>query len=330
MTIMYDTQAVSGLRRAASRAILAPSIHNTQPWRFVVTPYGLEVYADWSRRLRTIDPRGRQLLISCGCAIFNARVSLAAQGFAVRTEHFPEPDTPDLLARISVIGRTSERSPIADLDSVIELRHTNRRRFEARSVPDADIAAMVGAAEHEGSELYVIDSPEERVVVAALTRIADEVENGDASYRAELRTWTTADPHRRDGVPVRSIPHVTGRSGDEVPMRDFDTRGVGWLPPETESRMDQCLLLLGTSGNDPWSWLRAGEGLQRVLLELTRRGLVASPFTQMIEVRRTNEELRQLLNLDMFPHLLLRVGYAEPTPAVRRRLLVDVLEDFAE
>jgi len=329
MTVMYDVHAIAGLRRAAARAALAPSIHNTQPWKFVVTPDGLEVHADWSRRLRTIDPRGRQLLISCGCAIFNARVSLAWQGFVTETIHFPEPHNPDLLARLSIIGTAATPPVIAGLDDVIPSRHTNRRRFERRSVPDADVAALIGAAEHEGAEVFVVDRADDRIAIAALTRIADEVENGDAAYRAEIRQWTTADPDRLDGVPVRSIPHVTGRSGDEIPMRDFDTRGIGWLPSETESRMDQCLLLLGTAGNDPWSWVRAGEALERMLLELTRRGLVASPFTQPIEVRRTNDKLREILGLRMFPHLLLRVGYAEPTPAVRRRLLVDVISDFA-
>ena len=68
------------LRRAAVRATLAPSVHNTQPWRIVIGPGTLTFHADTSRQLRLLDPTGRQLIISCGCALLNARVSLAADG----------------------------------------------------------------------------------------------------------------------------------------------------------------------------------------------------------------------------------------------------------
>ena len=63
------------------RATLAPSVHNTQPWRFVLSPDALEIHADRSRQLRVLDPRGRQMTLSCGCALFNARASLAAAGY---------------------------------------------------------------------------------------------------------------------------------------------------------------------------------------------------------------------------------------------------------
>ena len=57
------------LRRAAVRATLAPSVHNTQPWRFVISRGVLEIRADWTRKLRILDPSGRQLLISCGSSV---------------------------------------------------------------------------------------------------------------------------------------------------------------------------------------------------------------------------------------------------------------------
>jgi hypothetical protein len=91
--------------------------------------------------------------------------------------------------------------------------------------------------------------------------------------------------------------------------------------------MRQCLLLLGSAADDPVAWLRSGEALERVLLELTRRGYVASPFTQVIEVARTNALLRQELALTMYPHILLRVGRASATTPTRRRRLVDMIAE---
>ena len=162
---------------------------------------------------------------------------------------------------------------------------------------------------------------------ARLSQLADEIENADPAYRAELRAWTTDDGRRRDGVPAAAVPHTDAGSGDEIPIRDFDTRGMGWLPTETQSSMRQCLLLLGSAADDPVAWLRSGEALERVLLALTRRGYVASPFTQVIEVARTNALLRQELALTMYPHILLRVGRAPATTPTRRRRLVDMIAE---
>jgi hypothetical protein len=324
---MTSTKLTQALRRAAVRATLAPSVHNTQPWRLRLTRDSMELLLDEPRRLRVLDPYGRQQMLSCGCALFNARVSLAASGYEVEVERFPDPTDPDLLARLRIVGATDGPPLIADLDAAIERRRTNRRRFEDEPVPATVVQALVAAAAAESAQLVPVQAEEHRQAVARLSQLADRIENADPAYRAELRAWTTADPVRSDGVPAAAVPHVTGYSGDEVPIRDFDTHGAGWLPTETRSSAAQCLVLLGTQSDNAAAWLHAGEALERVLLEITRRGYVASPFTQVIEVARTHEMLRLELRLDVHPHVLLRIGRAPETPAVRRRRLVDVLSD---
>jgi hypothetical protein len=120
---------------------------------------------------------------------------------------------------------------------------------------------------------------------------------------------------------------VDAGAEDDLPIRDFDTHGAGALPLRTHSSARACLLLLGAREDDAESWLRAGEALERVWLEITRHGYAASPFTQVIEVQQTNALLRNELQLTMHPHLLLRVGRAPRTPETRRRRLVDVLAE---
>jgi hypothetical protein len=327
MTSLIHQDRAQTLRRAAVRATLAPSIHNTQPWRFVLSADALEIHADRSRQLRVLDPRGRQLTISCGCALFNARASIGAAGYDPPVYRLPDPMQPDLLARMLIGKPGRDWVPIGTLDEEAERRHTNRRRFSDEPVPPADVAALVEAADAEGAVLFPVEREEHRQSTARLSRLADEIENVDPAYRAELRAWTTDDGRRRDGVPAATVPHTDAGSGDEIPIRDFDTRGMGWLPTETQSSTRQCLLLLGSVADDPVAWLRSGEALERVLLELTRRGYVASPFTQVIEVARTNALLRQELALTMHPHVLLRVGRAPRTTPTRRRRLVDMIAE---
>jgi hypothetical protein len=315
------------LRQAAVRATLAPSVHNTQPWRFVIGPDTLEIHADRTRQLRVLDPSGRQLLISCGCALFNARAALAGGGHDAVVRRFPDPARPALLARVCIGDEPVDWRSLGRLDPVIEHRQSNRRRFSDDPVPPEVVRDLVVAAAAEQAELFEITAPEHRAVTARLMQEADREENADPAYRAEIRAWTSADASRRDGVPAIAVPHVSGGAGDDIPIRDFDTSGMGWLPSNTRSSMNQCLLLLGTPADRPAAWLRAGEALERVLLEATLSGYAASLFTQVIEVPRTRHLLRKELGLDMNPHVLLRIGHAPKTPASRRRRLVDVLSE---
>ncbi|HEY7010975.1 MAG TPA: hypothetical protein VH395_18630, partial [Jatrophihabitantaceae bacterium] len=238
-TVETSAAVAKAVRLAAVRATRAPSVHNTQPWRLVIRTTSLEIHADPSRRLQVLDPRGRQMLISIGCAVFNARVSLAAAGVGAELQWQPDPSRPDFVARLSASSEPDLR--VAHLESAIEIRQTNRRSFSDESVPAALVHRLISAAAAEGAQLFPIVRPEHRVATARLSQLADRYENADPAYRAELRMWTTDDPRRADGVPAFAVPHVDGTGEDDIPLRDFDTRGMGWLPADSHSSRDQCL-----------------------------------------------------------------------------------------
>lgn len=294
------------LRRAVSRAILAPSIHNIQPWRFHLGPDGLRLYADRSRQLSVLDPAGRQLTISCGCALFNARVALAAEGVRACISRLPDADDPDLLAVLRASPGPAADG-LAGLDSLIELRRTNRKRFADEPVPEATIHSAVGAAEQEDAVLVVVRTLEHRLAIARLAQQADALD--------ALRT----------GGGSSSLSTYGPRA--DVPLSDLDFLDAGLLSNGTSSGLRQCLLVLCTRDDQPRAWLRAGEALEHVLLEFTRRGFVATPLTQITQVPITRSGLRDELALDEYPHLLLCVGLAPAAPATRRRRIAEVITE---
>jgi len=326
MATLLTSPQLTALRRAAVRATLAPSVHNTQPWRMHLAEDRLDLFADLSRQLLVLDPTGRQLFISCGCALMNARVAVAGAGAGLVVRRFPNPLQSNLIASLRP-GDEPADPELAALDPVIELRQTNRREFAQEEVPESILDALELAAAAEVSALVPVRDPEARIVVAMLSQRADAIENRNPAYRAELRAWTTDDPGRRDGVPSLAVPHVDGSAQDDVPIRDFDTRGTGGLPSRTRSSLNQTMVLLCTDGDAPADWLRAGEALERVLLEITRHGLSASLLTQVTEVPATRAELRRELKLTIHPHVLLRIGRAPTSPTSRRRRLVEVLTE---
>jgi nitroreductase len=317
------------LYRAAARATLAPSIHNTQPWRLVVRPGRLDLFADPSRAVPVVDPDRRLLTISCGAALLGARLSLATAGLGVKVELLPDESTqPDLLASL-VLDDTAARDQSAHrLDLAARSRRSNRREFGEVQLPVAVVDALHDAAHLEGASLQFVTDLDDRLAVAILAQRAADMQTEDPAYRAELRAWTTDDPDRTDGVPAAAVPHVAGRpdeSRDEVPIRGFDTTSSGQLPSETRSSLHQTLFVIATVSDHRRDWLLAGQALYRVLLELTDAGYVASIFSQVCEVPSTRQELRRRLRLPANPQLLLRAGIAPPTAPTPRRPLTDVV-----
>jgi hypothetical protein len=315
---------VRALEDAVDHGRLAPSVHNTQPWTFAVFPDRLELRADRTRQLPVLDPDGRELVQSVGAALLNVRASLASSGFAVEVDRLPSTDDRDLLAVVRPVAGEPEPD-LARLDRVVRQRHTNRRPFEPTTVPDEVVDELAGIVAREKTLLVPVRGRERRSTVAELTQEADRLQNADEAYRDELRRWTSRTVAQGDGVPPSSVPRTSGPRTEAVPVRDFDVRGVGGLPRRTGSGADQTLVVLATAADDPTAWLRAGEALERLLLELTRRDWVAGPLSQPLEVPSTRERLR-LLTAPAHPQMLLRVGRAarvHSTPRRPRRTVVE-------
>ncbi|SOC49593.1 Nitroreductase family protein [Blastococcus aggregatus] len=309
---------VRALEHAADLAVLAPSVHNTQPWSIGMHLDRMEIRVDRSRQLTALDPQGREMVQSVGAALLTARVALAAEDWAVEVDRLPDPVDRDLLAVVRPVAGRADRV-LAALAPAVPERRTNRRQFAPEPLPEDVLRLLIAAAAAEDTSLVPVTSEPHRRLVARLTQQADGVQNASPAYRAELRHWTTRATSAGDGVPSSVVPRTDGSPGNDIPLRDFDTQGNGALPADTRSGADQTLVLLATRSDDPGAWLRAGEALQRVLLELTRLGWVASPLSQAVEVPITRTQLRAALAWDAHPQMLLRIGRAEPTGPVLRR-----------
>jgi nitroreductase len=305
------------LEEAVDRGRLAPSVHNTQPWTFVLFPDRVELRADRTRQLPVLDPHGRELVLSIGAALLNVRAALAARRFAADVARLPSPDDPDLLAVVRPIEGPPEAG-LAALDRVAHLRHTNRRPFEPATVPDEVIDVLVEVAAAEHALLVPIRDPAQSSLVAELTQEADRLQEADPAYRAELEHWISRPPAQGDGVPASSVPRTPRTRRDAVPLRDFDVRGTGGLPSHTGSGTEQTMVLVATPHDEPLDWLRSGEALERLLLELTRRDWVAGPLTQALEVPTTRERLRRL-TAPAHPQMLMRIGRAARADSTGRR-----------
>jgi nitroreductase len=331
MTETTQAPTRSDVERAVRFGVTAPSIHNTQPWRWVYRSGVLELYADRGRQLPALDPDGRSVLLSCGAALTLAGIGFASAGWATEIDRLPEPDRPDLLARIRPVGRRPVDESTVERAAAAERRRTERRPFRAEPVPADRVDALLATAVAEDVYAYAIQRADERLDLAAVFSWADRVETADPAYRAELAKWTRyRDADAPDGVPATSVPHVPAGAPrhTDVPMRDFEAGITGGqhIAEVVDERPVYVVVL--TTDDDRLARLRAGEAYARISVEAERLGLASSAMTQAVDLPGVRERFRMLMDWPDHPQMVLRVGWPEPVdppPATGRRPLSAVL-----
>lgn len=308
-------------------ALLAPSEYNTQPWRFRVQGDTVEMLTDTSRRLPVVDPDDREMLISCGAACLNLRLAARHFGYLAWMENFILNEQPEILVRLGFGPREAALAEEERLFQAIPLRHTNRSIYEKRSVPAEVLTHLQQEAGREGAWLHLIEDDDTRQAITRLIVAGDREQWADKHFRHELAEWV----HPRGTESADGLPGSAQAKGSMRRMtspfvvRTFDL----W---REEAARDQqlaagapVLAVLGTFSDTRADWFNVGKALERVLLGACADGLQTSFVNQPIEVPALRIWLRQLLGRDDFPHLVIRIGYGQPSITTPRRCVQDVL-----
>jgi nitroreductase len=314
----------SALTACVEAAIAAPSIHNSQPWRFRIRDGGIDVFADRQRRLEVIDPSGRELLISVGAAVFNLRLAMRQRGRSPILQRRPDRAEPDLVARVLPGRPVPPDAAVQALADAIFRRQTNRRPFARVVIPAAVLEDLTEAARLERATLRIA-SPVARGAILSLVRAAEQRLRTVGVYRAELAEWTrTLSAYgRRDGVPPQAFGPWDAL--ETMPLRDFGLAQPTLHRASEHFEPYPTIVVLSTDDGDTIEqWLRTGQALQRVWLTATVHGLAATPMSQPLEI----PALRELVTdttAGRWAQVILRLGYAPPTAPTPRRPLTEVM-----
>jgi nitroreductase len=311
------------IRTVLTLASRAPSVHNTQPWRWRVEEASLHLYSDDSRRLPNTDPDGRDLTLSCGAALHHCAVAFAAVGWRSKITRLPNPADASHLAAIEVSRHPADAVDIA-LAAAIPRRRTDRRHYSSWPVPVADIALMAGRAARNGVTLCQAEDLDKLHEIVAQS-VADHLSR---DYMAELTTWSGRYASVA-GVPARNTPASDPES--KIPGRVFAGPSLPEPPGSSAAEDNAVVVALGTRGDDRMAQLRAGEATSAVLLTATSMGLASCPVTEPLETPVTREEVRSdIFGGGEYPQMLLRVGWApinaDPLPATPRRELSEFVD----
>jgi nitroreductase len=324
------TATAADMRAVVHVAGRAPSLHNTQPWHWLAGDTGLELWADRDRWLPATDPDRHALLVSCGAALRLARFALDAAGWKYDVERIPEPDKPDLLARITVTGTTSTGPDTLTLLHAALQRRSDRRPLDGSEVDQRSAEALRRAGRDRGVTVHLASRADEVIDLAVVTGWSDQVEQSLEDIRIELARWVRSDDTSADGIPASAIP----RNGAEprhvtVPQRDFEVgvRGGLLTPGDIDDRPVLAVLLTDTDGEI--DRLQAGEALAELLVVAQRLGIASCPVSQPVDLPASRERLRTLMGWSQHPQMLVRLGVplaGRRPPLSPRRAVRHVIE----
>jgi hypothetical protein len=311
----------TSIDRIVEAGTRAPSIHNVQPWSVEVDGETLDVRADPARMLPDIDPTGRETFLSCGAFLLNARVAAEHEGLDAAVRLLPRRDDPMLVARVALsplVAPTLDEPGLAD---ALWTRRTARGNSPDRPV-DPDVLAALRRAvvmEH-GDVTFLGPGDAARGHLLSTMRRAEALASLAPARVATDREWLGVPRGRPDGVPVDSMgawfaepvldPHSASRD-DVGGARTFEGRAT--------------VAVLTTLGDGPYSWLVAGQALERMLLVAATHGVHAAFATQVLEDPSTRSAVESAFCPQASAQMLVRLGYGAAGPATPRRELDDVL-----
>lgn len=314
-------------------AVLAPSSHNSQPWRLRVDDSHIVILPKDERRLSVSDPEDRHLFISLGCALENIVIAADYYGLDAVVDYFPETD-PDSAARISF--RELEKISAPDLSSsdrvdhlalAIPKRRVNRNPYLVK-VPDESFLELIANLATDEVHLDVIRDQDKKDEVVDVLMASRLKAFSNSAFRSEMADY------KRNNL-TSSATGITGVTmGFSTPLsmiaafliRNFNVmKFIRKSEEELLSRYTPIFVLLSSKNNDKHDWIITGRILQRFMLEAERHGLQ----TAISAVPLNPIPLQKPFATEFRPQMFLRLGYAEKIPPHSPRLSAESVTEFA-
>lgn len=308
----------AALEQLVSAGAAAPSIHNTQPWRYRLQAdqATLEVRAVPERALRAIDASGRALHISIGASVFNLRMAARNLGRQPAVRLLPDPADPQVLAQVRFTeGRATASASDQELFDALWRRHSSRLPFTSRPVPTRILTELAEAAHVEGAVFKVPDEAGTQRLLR-LTAQAERRTLADPLRSQESRQWIARAQHSPYGIPAAALGPQDAL--ERVPVREFTAQRHSEQLLASPFELQPLIAVLSTTHDTRADWLRTGQALQRVLLLATARHLRSSLLHQAMEWPDLRWALRDSRSGSGNVQMLVRLGYGPEGAATPR------------
>jgi nitroreductase len=290
-------------------AILAPSTHNTQPWKFSVGHIGhdeVKLFTDWTRWLNVADADQRELHVSAGCALENLLIAAEHFGFDPQVTYFPRPVDDTWIATVQFTQGGHTPAHHRHLFDCIPARYTNHKPYDGRPVDDVALETMRKYVIEAGVHLFTSSDMALKREVDELVIEADARQFADAAFRSELSYWI--------GQGVFGTSWLVSKLG-QVSTWLVD-QGKAYARKDSDVLMSSPVLAaIITKVNDRVAQVKAGQVFERLHLLATYFGISVQPMNQVLQVPELKNKLAGVVSTDGDAiQMVFRMGYAEPEP----------------
>ncbi|WP_319560397.1 hypothetical protein [Marispirochaeta sp.] len=275
---------------------MAPSSDNTQPWTFSPGPDFIDVYMVRDRLL-AIDVLDMYSFISIGAAIENMILAAGIRGLECRPDFSPadaldqKNDSSQSLIPVARLHFTPADSVSAYPAVTFSERHTDRRKFSTRVLPDSMIKELSGAAAGSGTAVHWIRDIDTRKQLVGIDSVFSSILLSHPPLFDGL--FNTVKFSRRKllsdgwGMDIKSLDLPFPAA---IALRIFGSRSLGriiarWgvgplVAKGLSERLSFCgaLCLVTAPGRSRRAFLEAGRTMQSVWLKATELGLSVHPY----------------------------------------------------
>ncbi|TSB47711.1 twin-arginine translocation signal domain-containing protein [Alkalicoccobacillus porphyridii] len=273
-------------------AILASNPHNTQPWLFKVNASYIEIYADESRNLGSLDPLRREMFIGLGCAIENLMISANAHGYSTRLHYHPNPLDSSCIARVELENESVRKSELYDY---IPLRQTHRGAYHTDRKVSASILSDLEnlILDERLVKLNWITTPNEKSKISDLTVKATEAIIANEQMSADSNNWFKESwneiQDERDGITLdaQGGSFFIRTLGKLLPPLSHEKNNEFWLASTKDTQTATAAaygMILVKDAEDNEQRARAGRAWQRMHLYGAGVGLGMQPLCQLNEM----------------------------------------------
>jgi len=298
--------ALERVQFIAGFGLLAPSSHNSQPWKFSFTNNSIEILADMRRSLPASDQNNRQLFISLGCAAENIQVAANYYGFRLVIEYIPQG------MQIRLEEREKGNLSNDHLIFSVSERRTNRNVYLDR-MPDKAFLDLIQKFSTSEMRIDCISEKKQKDKIADVVIAAGITAMEDEGFRKELSQYVkpniTSSPK---GMPCFGF-------GIPTPISLFAPLMMRFLNMNkiTKAQDEKVLkehtpsvLLISTRSDNAETWMKVGQRYERIALEAQRHGISAAPMAAAIQIGKFYKDLQKILNISLRPQFFCRLGYA--------------------
>ncbi|MGW6702122.1 Acg family FMN-binding oxidoreductase [Nocardia sp. NPDC055049] len=313
---------IDTVRTVFGHASRAPSLHNSQPWRWRWDGTTAALSVDPERLLPATDMFNREGVVGAGVMLNHAEVAWGAAGWQTRVTTFPDPAVRSHLASLEPVCPHDPTEPEQLLGEAIERRYSDRMPMSEPSGWQTTSQILEFIAGRSGTTTTFLD-PAASAALHQISAMTAGFRRYDPKYQAELSWWTAGPDAGRAGLPAAVLPTTLDRS--RIPIgREFPAGTAG---PAGDGNDEAMVAVLSTTGDAATDLLDCGRALSAVLLECTAQGLSTCAISHVVEIPSARAKVAELVG-QRYPQVLVRIGCArtEPPPRTPRRTLDSFLE----